>query len=100
MFIQRIGNEAHATHTHTDDRSTAVKISMTTPLTDIAAAASFELPEGSTTNGWGHVRTLLVARHAGKELDEVPRDFWTMLKAHLDEKAATSQLFPAPGDAG
>lgn len=69
-----------------------MKISSTTPLEAIAQAARFELPEGSTTNGWEHVRTLLVlASPPGQDLGEISPAYWELLHDHLKAKALTAQ---------
>jgi len=69
-----------------------MKISMSMPLSVIADTAGFELPEGSTTNGWEHVRTLLSASNAGEDLHDIPASFWELLHDHLKAKAKTSDL--------
>lgn len=69
-----------------------MKITSATPLEAIAQAAGFELPEGSTTNGWEHVRTLLVLGSApGQDLGEVSRAHWELLHDHLKAKSITAQ---------
>lgn len=72
-----------------------MKIANSMPLSAIATAAGFELPEGSTTKGWEHVRTLLLLAHAGKELNDVPTSFWELLLDHLSAKAATTKAMSA-----
>lgn len=68
-----------------------MKITISMPLPAIAEAAGFELPEGSTTNGWEHVRTLLLMSHEGQELTDLPASFWEIMHDHLKAKAVTTE---------
>ncbi|MCU6502236.1 hypothetical protein LPN04_31025 [Rugamonas sp. A1-17] len=72
-----------------------MKITNSIPLSAVAQAAGFELPDGSTTNGWEHVRTLLLMSHSGQQLDDVPPSFWELLLEHLKAKAATAKSMSA-----